>query len=1314
MSHRAFPPIWTSYAQLRSKRRVSESDGPSVIKRAKIARREFLERFTLGPASRKRRNSESSPNDDAKRARLDTNDLLPIREDATQNGLGVLTEITLRATRRCTSLTKYLETLNVKLRKRLERLIAERRGLKMFYAIRIFYAKIRSGTARFEAFLHTALCRITSAAGIPAALQRCEDEILNRNANYMRNESGLIIDEIMDCRLSVATYAPLISGSSYAKLPAFLLNKKAIVNVHNTDNRCFGYAIISCLKSDKAYEKDRGQSKQYDKYFHMYGLDEVDYPVEIADIPALETKLKLSINVFSFYDDDGRARYPVYVSERNQKDATEIDLLYWKDHYAWIASFQRFMHDITNANRQLHFCKRCLCHYTSADVLKRHEGMCTGVALQAVVTMPPPGTKLTFKNERYLQKIPFVVYADFECLTKSIADADGDARQTTAYQAHVPCSVGLFVASTVDDDDTFSYETYTGTDVCVKFLQRICDIEELCVRYIFNDQRMIMTSADRVNHAHAKVCYVCEKPFDNSPADGDAGRFFNAKKVRDHDHATGKYRGAAHQTCNMRLRKTYKIPVIFHNFRGYDSHLLIAAFGKFKNRELGVIGQGIEKYLTINWGDHVVFKDSLQFLGASLDSLTSCLMKSGRDKFHHLLNAFKNHPSNKVDLLLKKGVYPYDYMNEWKKLDDPALPSIEAFASKLRGTDCDESDYARAQTVWNAFECKRMMDYHDLYLKTDVLQLADVFESFRCGSLENYKLDPAHYVSAPHLSWDAMLHMSKCNLQLLDDAEMFRMLENNLRGGISMITKRYARANNPRLGTLYDPAQPTSHIMYWDANNLYGWAMSQHLPYDEFRWMDEADYKDINWKNVPDDGLTGFIVECDLDYPTQTHLSHNDYPLAPEKVEVTVEMVSEKQAELHRHYAFNRSTVHAKLIPNLLPKTKYCCHYRNLKFYLTHGMTLEKVHRVLCFKQSRWLSTYIETNQNLRAAATDEFLKKLYKDMNNSCFGKTCENQKKRSDIKLVTDAQKCKKLIEKSHCKAFRIFTEDIAAVNLSKTQTLINRPFYVGFCVLELSKLHMYRFHYDVIKRIYPGLESQLLFTDTDSLMYQIFADDVYEKVWENKELFDLAGYPPDFFHDTTNNKVIGKFKDEANSEPILEFVGLRPKMYSYVTAKDVTGPQPKLSEKTRAKGIQRAAAALLRHQDFLEQLQNPHENYLANRRIGSKLHRLYTYRARKRGLCAFDDKRFICEDGITTLAYGNSKIRFLARGARDEVQPDRRAVLSYAEALQSRVRLQHQKELPPGLDPKNAFAEARKRKIDAVAEPVNDMNDLLDHVF
>ena len=602
-----------------------------------------------------------------------------------------------------------------------------------------------------------------------------------------------------------------------------------------------------------------------------------------------------------------------------------------------------------------------------------------------------------------------------------------------------------------------------------------------------------------------------------------------------------------------------------------------------------------------------------------------------------------------------------------------------------------------------------MQDYHDIYLKTDVLLLADTFESFRDGSIENYKLDPAHYVSSPHLSWDAMLNMTKCNLQLLSDTEMFRMMDDNLRGGVCMITKRHARANNPRLGAKYDPMKPTSHIMYWDANNLYGWAMSQTLPYGGFEWVDQAEYATINWAVLDDDDPLGYIIECDLDYPSHLHVAHNDYPLAAEKVAITAEMVSEKQAQLHRCYSFNRSSVQTKLIPNLLPKERYSCHYRNLKFYLQQGLKITKIHRVLRFKQSKWLSTYIETNQNLRAAATDEYKKKLYKDMNNSCFGKTCENQKRRSDIKLVTDPEKCKRLLEKPHCKEFRIFTKDIAAVNMGKLKIMINRPFYVGYCVLELSKLHMLKFHYDTIKKLYPGKKSELLFTDTDSMMYLIHGDDVYKTVWENKELFDLAGYPKDFYHDDSNNKVIGKFKDEANSEPILEFVGLRPKMYSFLLLKDALDEQPVEVSKIRAKGIQRAAAEKLRHQDFLRQLHEPEENYLPNRRIGSKLHKIFTYRAKKRGLCAYDDKRYIKENGIDTLAYGH---RSLTARTTTTSSVGSRLIESYAQSKRHDIehaKYKQARKLGTNLDPSMAAAEVRKRKLDILDESMTDMDDL-----
>jgi hypothetical protein len=345
----------------------------------------------------------------------------------------------------------------------------------------------------------------------------------------------------------------------------------------------------------------------------------------------------------------------------------------------------------------------------------------------------------------------------------------------------------------------------------------------------------------------------------------------------------------------------------------------------------------------------------------------------------------------------------------------------------------------------------------------------------------------------------------------------------------------------------------------------------------------------------------------------------------------------------------------------------------------------------------------------LRAASTHEFEKKFYKGMNNSCYGKTCENQQKRTDIKLVTDEAKAMQFLSMPHLLGFRVFNNDLAAINLMKPRCMINRPFYVGFTVLELSKLHMYKFHYGFVKSHWPGECSQLLFTDTDSLMYEIRASNVFETIWEHKRLFDLSDYPKNFYFDPENNKVIGKFKDETSGKPMLEFVGLRPKMYSFLTMSDVKAL--KLSEKMRAKGIQRAAMKNdIRHANFLSQLHAPEEMKITNRRIGSELHKIFTYEYPKRGLCAYDDKRYILEDGITTLAYGHRTIR---NNQRLVLQPDNknnREIEAYEETRangQLREVLDVGADFPGGLDPEQAAVETRKRKIEALIDNERGVN-------
>ena len=241
--------------------------------------------------------------------------------------------------------------------------------------------------------------------------------------------------------------------------------------------------------------------------------------------------------------------------------------------------------------------------------------------------------------------------------------------------------------------------------------------------------------------------------------------------------------------------------------------------------------------------------------------------------------------------MTRKGVYPYDFMDSFEKFDQTELPTKDQFYSILNNQHISNEDYQHVKNVWNAFKCKNLGQYHNLYLGSDVLLLADVFESFRKTCLEYYKLDPCHYFTSPGLSWDAMLKMTNIKLELMTDIDMFQFIEKGMRGGISYISNRFGKANNKYMKE-YDEKAPSKYIMYLDANNLYGWAMSQYLPTGNFKWLSKKKIDKSDLAKYRDDSKRGLILEVDLEYNKELHDSHNEYPLASEKVRVTEDMLS--------------------------------------------------------------------------------------------------------------------------------------------------------------------------------------------------------------------------------------------------------------------------------------------------------------------------------------------------------------------------------------------------------------------------------------
>ena len=333
---------------------------------------------------------------------------------------------------------------------------------------------------------------------------------------------------------------------------------------------------------------------------------------------------------------------------------------------------------------------------------------------------------------------------------------------------------------------------------------------------------------------------------------------------------------------------------------------------------------------------------------------------------------------------------------------------------------------------------KIMGDYHDLYLKTDVLLLCDVFEKFINTCSTYYRLDPCHYFSAPGLSWDAMLKMTGIKLDCINDIYVHLFIEKAMVGGILYVGKRYSRANNKYMKN-YDASASNSYIMYFDANNLYGWGMSEYLPNGEFRWLTSAEISPFYLDSMDKNKNIGYILEVDLEYPSELHHLHNDYPLVLKNMRVTDDMLSKYCYNIAKKFDIKLGEV-KKVVPSLENRTKYITHYKNLLLYMSLGIKVTNIHRILKFKQSRWMKKYIDFNTQKRMAAVNKFEKDFFKLMINSVYGKTMENLRNRIDVKLVNDIKKYLRWVRRPNFVLRKLFDENFAAIHMKKLVLTLN----------------------------------------------------------------------------------------------------------------------------------------------------------------------------------------------------------------------------------------------------------------------------------
>ena len=468
------------------------------------------------------------------------------------------------------------------------------------------------------------------------------------------------------------------------------------------------------------------------------------------------------------------------------------------------------------------------------------------------------------------------------------------------------------------------------------------------------------------------------------------------------------------------------------------------------------------------------------------------------------------------------------------------------------------------------------------------------------------------------MAWQACLKRTKIKLELLTDVDMLLMVVKGIRGRICHAIYRYAKVNNKYMKN-YNKYKEKSFIQYLDANNLYGWAMSQKLPVSGFKWKKNmSKFTKEFIKNYDEDSNKGYILEVDVKYPKQLHDLHSDLPFSPERIKIDK---------------------CKKLLCNLYDKKNYVVHIRSLKQALNHGLILKKVHRVIQFNQEAWLKPYIDMNIELRKKAKKDFEKDFFKLMNNAVFGKTMENVRKHRDIKLVTTDKRRNQLVTEPNYHTTKWYSENLLAIEMKKTKGKMNKPIYLGLSILEISKILMYEFWYDYMKPKY-GEKVKLCYMDTDSFIIYIKTEDFYKDIADDVEKrFDTSDYKVDRNLPTGKNKrVIGSMEDELNGRIMTEFVALRPKTYAYqIYDYNDDDDDNKLK---KAKGTTKCVIkGELKFNDYKDcLLKTVYKVVLkSQQRFKGERHDVYPENVNKIALSNNDNKRLLTFDKITTYPYG-----------------------------------------------------------------------------
>lgn len=714
------------------------------------------------------------------------------------------------------------------------------------------------------------------------------------------------------------------------------------------------------------------------------------------------------------------------------------------------------------------------------------------------------------------------------------------------------------------------------------------------------------------------------------------------------------YRGRsleAFMTCIISFSKEHKeIHVYFHNAMNYDANFILRYVLQYlPDWSINVIMKSSNRLQTINfiWVDgktqrRIRIGDTYHFMTMSLDRIVSSIRKddlaTNIENFPRFFEQFRKwYPGIQdlqIDKVLHKNLFPYRFFDKPEKLDAsfevfeyifrPLPENLQYFSENVTEEELREN-YPKFREICEIFNVKTAWDYHNIYLLCDVMEITDVFLKARESLHNTHKIDVCKYIGMPGASWAAFMKMSsQLMLPMYRNTLYAEFFQSMTRGGVTSAPLRYAKSD------------ATHSIIYLDVNGLYPFVMQKYLyPMGEMVWKvfgPEENEDPMNYfKRILCPRLKkhkrGCCIAVDMYFPPNVKRKTDQFPFAPEH-RVLKDCYFDENGQM---YPFlqrwsdanngEKMKTFTGLVGTLYPKTEYGVHWKLLKWYVKHGVIITRLHYGVFFDEGDYLKEYVSLNISIRNTRKDELGKMVYKLLGNSIYGKTFESPFNRGTYYIVRNKEKLTGMLEDGNVASITPIDENNCIVKIDDEEVVLDKPTYIGACVTEYAKLHMYKLFYDKLMGVFPNIE--LIYTDTDSFIVRV----EHEAGISPEELFDYIELRcPGLF-----GSIGGQIKSETGTDDLIEeVIAIRSKLYAYKTLKGKIGK--------RAKGTTAAAQEKeLNWETYKNALFGLKAVPTHNMQFKRDAFEIRTVDMVKQSISVNDGKRFICEDGIHTHAWG-----------------------------------------------------------------------------